>query len=111
MSNGTRVALGLFLVTYDKGDKLGWLLAIISLAPLLLYVAEASFILFRREYFGITLLLGQLINEVFNVILKISFAEPRPYGDNQGEYGMPSAHSQAMFFVTSCVIVTLSRLR
>ncbi|GJQ10740.1 hypothetical protein GpartN1_g2531.t1 [Galdieria partita] len=111
MSNGTKVALKLTLVTYEKGDKLGWLLSIISLAPIFLYVAETSLVLFRREYFGLTLLSGQLANEVLNVILKVSFAQPRPVGGEQSEYGMPSAHSQSMFFVTSYVIFTLSRQR
>ncbi|EME28076.1 Dolichyldiphosphatase 1 [Galdieria sulphuraria] len=110
MSDG-RVALKLTLVTYEKGDKLGWLLSIISLAPVFLYVAETSLVLFRREYFGLALLFGQLVNEALNVILKVTFARPRPSRSEQNDYGMPSAHSQAMFFVTSCIIFTLSRRR
>lgn len=109
--NRTLVALKQTLVVYDESSLLSWLLAIITLSPIFLYVAEACFILFRREYFGLTLILGQLINEIVNVALKEIIAEPRPSPCEQSEYGMPSAHSQAMFFVTSCVIVTLSRRR
>jgi len=51
--NRTLVALKQTLVVYDESSLLSWLLAIITLSPIFLYVAEACFILFRREYFGL----------------------------------------------------------
>ncbi|KAI7833730.1 phosphatidic acid phosphatase type 2/haloperoxidase [Kickxella alabastrina] len=66
----------------------------------ILVVMETTVVLSRREVAGILLLLGQLANEAFNLVLKqmVKIDRPNPHlGDG---YGMPSSHSQFMgFFV------------
>eukprot|EP00871_Galdieria_phlegrea_P005024 jgi/Galph1/5522/GphlegSOOS_G4118.1 len=106
-----KVAFQLTHVVYEKNDLLGWFLALCSLAPIFLYVAEACLILFRRELFGLSLLLGQLLNESVNIFLKILFAQPRPHEWEYDRYGMPSAHSQAMCFFLATIFITGNKRR
>lgn len=69
-------------VAYEAGDVLGYLLAWSSLLPIFMVVAECTaFVLAespRRRWQAGTLLLGQLINELLNNILKRLFRHPRP---------------------------------
>ena len=90
-------------VVYDKDDKyLGFLLALFTLLPVFLIVMYVTLILARRNLHTIYVLALQLVNEVFNYVLKNTFKEPRPDSSNRtGDYGFPSNHSQFMaFFAT-----------
>ena len=90
-------------VVYDKDDKyLGFLLALFTLLPVFLIVMYVTLILARRNLHTIYVLTLQLVNEVFNYVLKNTFKEPRPDSSNRtGDYGFPSNHSQFMaFFAT-----------
>ncbi|KAJ1891507.1 hypothetical protein LPJ66_006880 [Kickxella alabastrina] len=93
-------SFGLTHFQYQQGDHVGKALAFSSLIPIFLVVMETTVVLSRREVAGILLLLGQLANEAFNLVLKqmIKIERPNPHlGDG---YGMPSSHSQFMgFFV------------
>jgi hypothetical protein len=56
--------------------------------------------------------MGTAVNEVLNIILKHIFCEARPLARNSlyTEYGMPSSHSQFMwFFATYCALFILIR--
>jgi hypothetical protein len=74
--------LRLTYVTYREGDSLGHLLAWSSLIPIGLVVFEASAIVLAetrvRLYDAVMLLMGQLLNELLNYVLKKTFHMPRP---------------------------------
>ncbi|XP_022667917.1 dolichyldiphosphatase 1-like isoform X1 [Varroa jacobsoni] len=91
-------------VQYPKGDSLGKLLAFISLSPLGIAVCMLTLILFRRDLHTITFSSGILLNEVMNYTLKHLIREPRPLKRQEEmtvEFGMPSSHSQFMWFVAT----------
>nr|CAD7257305.1 unnamed protein product [Timema shepardi] len=100
------VPLSITLVEYPQGDLLGKLLAITSLMPLGIISGFIALILFRRDLHTISFFLGTTINEVLNLILKHTFCEARPIQRNAlyTEYGMPSSHSQFMWFFTTYVV-------
>lgn len=50
---------------------------------------------------------GILANEVLNIVLKRWFAEPRPIGSAKAGFGLPSSHSQLMFFVVVFIAMWL----
>ncbi|XP_037024239.1 dolichyldiphosphatase 1-like [Bradysia coprophila] len=101
------------LVEYPKGDLFGKLLAWISLAPLGLGAGFIALILFRRDLHTIIFFLGTILNEIFNKILKNWIQEPRPIErlNLSDQYGMPSSHSQFIwFFSTYSTLFILFRL-
>ncbi|XP_063234737.1 dolichyldiphosphatase 1-like [Bacillus rossius redtenbacheri] len=109
LSNDDRlewVPLSLTLVEYPQGDWLGKLFAIISLMPFGIISGFVALILFRRDMHTITFFLGTGLNEVLNLILKHTFCEARPIHRNAlyTEYGMPSSHSQFMWFFSTYVL-------
>ncbi|KAJ2785713.1 Dolichyldiphosphatase 1 [Coemansia javaensis] len=89
---------GLTYFQYEDGDHVGMLLALASLAPIFLVVAETAVVLSRREAAGILLLAGQLLNEALNLALKLWIREDRPHQHLGDGYGMPSSHAQFMGF-------------
>ena len=75
--------------------------------PLILIVTNIYF-LRNKFFFLIVFLVGWLFNVFLNKILKLIFKEKRPninnrevifeYFKNEESYGMPSGHSQSVFF-------------
>lgn len=59
--------------------------------------------------FQIAFFVGTLLNECLNMTLKYMIREPRPAVRNNYyvEFGMPSSHSQFMFFFTTYTILFL----
>ena len=55
---------------YPEGDKVGHVLAWFSMLPFFVFAGMVTLILFRRDLHTITFTIGQLVNEVFNLILK-----------------------------------------
>ncbi|KAK7870646.1 hypothetical protein R5R35_009139 [Gryllus longicercus] len=100
------VPLSLTLVEYPQGDWIGKLLAIASLLPLGIISGFVALILFRRDLHTISFFFGTTMNELLNVILKHTFCEARPMqrAGLYTEYGMPSSHSQFMWFFATYVI-------
>ncbi|KAI9472729.1 dolichyldiphosphatase 1 [Coemansia mojavensis] len=98
-------SFGLTHFQYHDGDHLGMLLALISLVPIFLIVAETTIIFSRREVTGVLLLSGQLLNEAFNLALKHIICQDRPHKHLGDGYGMPSSHSQFMGFFAFYVCV------
>lgn len=113
-----------FLVEYDPTDPFSFLLALVSFAPPFLVAIQTTvfltlFLLLR--YFHHTprnlqilkldradglagkLLLGQLANELLNLLLKNTLKHPRPasmsFSHCYTDYGLPSSHSQFMAFL------------
>ncbi|KAI7850925.1 PAP2 domain protein [Circinella umbellata] len=91
-------SLSLTHVQFDPKDKLAYLLAYITLSPLAILVFYASIILSRREIAGITMLIGQLVNEGINFTLKEYLQIARPHAHLGDGYGMPSSHAQFIWF-------------
>ncbi|CAH1175746.1 unnamed protein product [Phaedon cochleariae] len=100
------VPLTLTLVEYPKGDLIGKVLALISLAPFGIGSGFLALILFRRDLHTITFFLGTLFSEAMNYILKHTICEARPLLRDtvHVEYGMPSSHAQFVWFFATYVI-------
>ncbi|XP_047516334.1 dolichyldiphosphatase 1-like [Pieris napi] len=98
--------LALTLVEYPKGDLWGKFFAITSLAPFGIGSGFITLILFRRDLHTIAFFIGTLLNELMNIILKHIFCEKRPLsrGNLYNEYGMPSSHSQFIWFFSFYVL-------
>jgi len=94
-------------VEYPEGDKLGKLFAVFSLAPIVIAVVLATLFLSRRDLHTLTFGIGVIVNHVLNYFLKQYYDEPRPVQRQVvfEELGMPSNHSQYMWFV--CVYLVL----
>lgn len=90
-------ALSLTHIEYDDKDILGKLLAISSLIPLHILTAYCVVICLNRCTTSIVILIGQLLNECLNAVLKRLLKEARPGRLGNG-YGMPSSHTQFMAF-------------
>jgi dolichyldiphosphatase len=90
--------LSLTAVVYTRGDRLGQALAATSMLPLVLVVSLVTCVLCRRDLHTCFILLGQLLNELFNKALKETVREARPEGAPADDFGMPSSHSQFMWF-------------
>jgi len=105
--------LSLTHVEYQEGDNLGKLFAIFSLLPLVIVIVFITAFLLRRDLHTFTYGVGVIVNYIANAALKKYFAEPRPKVRSVQfeEYGMPSSHSQFMWFCsTYMVLFTLLRL-
>jgi len=96
-------------VEYPKGDVFGKFLGILSLAPLWIGSAFTGLILRCRDLHTIAFFIGTLLNEVLNMTLKYMIQEPRPASRKNYyvEFGMPSSHSQFMFFFSTYTILFL----
>jgi len=100
-------------VEYPSGDLVGKFLALGSLIPIFLIVAFITLILFRRDLHTICFFVGIVLNELVNLILKHTIQHPRPFQrqDLYTEYGMPSSHSQLIwFFVVYSILFLIFRL-
>uniref|UniRef100_A0A803JH92 Dolichyldiphosphatase n=1 Tax=Xenopus tropicalis TaxID=8364 RepID=A0A803JH92_XENTR len=85
-----------------SGDIYGQLLAYLSLGPVFLLISFLTLIIFKRELHTISFLLGLVVNEGVNWSIKNIVREPRPCEGTHAtvttEYGLPSSHSQFMWF-------------
>ncbi|KAF3849390.1 hypothetical protein F7725_015887 [Dissostichus mawsoni] len=95
-------SISLTHVEFPEGDLTGHLLAYISLLPIAVLVGFVTLIVFKRELHTISFFGGLILNEGVNWVLKHIFREPRPcagaHTTLHTEYGMPSSHSQLMWF-------------
>ncbi|KAG6331891.1 hypothetical protein ID866_7197 [Astraeus odoratus] len=73
-----RVSLDLTHVIYDASSHTSFLLALLSLSPILLMPAYAVLAIQTRELTIINMWAGQLLSECLNLILKHMFKEDRP---------------------------------
>ncbi|EGC31532.1 hypothetical protein DICPUDRAFT_39776 [Dictyostelium purpureum] len=99
-------------VHYQHDDPYGLLNAYITLVPIAIAIGVLTLILFRRDIRTVSILLGLLFSECTNYVLKKSIKEHRPTiwkELKKQSYGMPSSHSQFMFFFA--VLMTLFYLK
>ena len=98
-----RQPLSVLHVEYESGDVIGAIAALVTQTPIFIMVSYATLLVSRRDLSTASLLLGQLLNEVLNYVLKHIFAEPRPVGAPAfaPEHGMPSNHAQFIGFLVS----------
>jgi len=92
---------------------MGKFFAIFSLLPLAIVIIFLTTFFFRRDLHTMTFGIGVIVNYVANVALKKYIAEPRPKMRSVQfeEYGMPSSHSQFMWFCSTYIVLfTLFRL-
>ena len=104
--------LSLTHVEYLEGDTVGKLFAIFSLLPLAIVIVFATAFFFRRDLHTLTFGIGVIVNYAVNTGLKKYIAQPRPKVRSVQfeEYGMPSSHSQFMWFCSAyMVLFTLFR--
>ncbi|GCC34530.1 dolichyldiphosphatase 1 isoform X1 [Chiloscyllium punctatum] len=89
-------------VEYPPGDLTGKVLAYLSLVPVFILFGFITLIVFKRELHSISFLCGLVLNESFNWVIKNVIKEPRPCQGGHSnlftEYGMPSSHSQFIWF-------------
>eukprot|EP00240_Pyramimonas_obovata_P008438 CAMPEP_0118938318 /NCGR_PEP_ID=MMETSP1169-20130426/25478_1 /TAXON_ID=36882 /ORGANISM="Pyramimonas obovata, Strain CCMP722" /LENGTH=91 /DNA_ID=CAMNT_0006882217 /DNA_START=216 /DNA_END=488 /DNA_ORIENTATION=- len=87
------VAFSLTHVRYAEGDTVGKLLALVTLAPIFMFVGLFGAFLARRELQYVTLMIGIVIDEVVNVVIKKVIKAPRPSTcvalEMCDSYGMP----------------------
>lgn len=100
-------SFGLTHFQYMEGDGLGPMFALLSLFPIFIVVMQTTIILSRREVAGILFLLGQLLNELVNLVLKLAIKESRPHSHLGSGYGMPSNHGQFMGFFSIFTVMYL----
>lgn len=98
---GRLTSFSLTLVEYERGDNIGLLMALLSLAPIFAVVMYTTLVCSRRDIRTVAMLLGQLLNVVLNEILKVILVQERPSGYHEG-YGMPSNHAQFVGFFMAC---------
>uniref|UniRef100_A0A672RVB4 Dolichyldiphosphatase n=1 Tax=Sinocyclocheilus grahami TaxID=75366 RepID=A0A672RVB4_SINGR len=94
-------SISLTHVEYPAGDLTGQVLACMSLLPIAILVGFVTLIVFKRELHTISFFGGLIMNEGLNWLLKHILQEPRPCGGHTSvttEYGMPSSHSQFIWF-------------
>lgn len=88
-------------VQYDSDDKLGSLVALITLCPIYICVMYATLILSRRDFQTVYACIGQMISVGINLVLKHVLKQPRPMfhgmSVDSDDFGMPSNHAQFMF--------------
>ncbi|CAM9710017.1 unnamed protein product [Pylaiella littoralis] len=90
--------LSLTVARYAKEDALGKYMALITLSPIYLAVAYMTLVVVRRDLQVFILAVGHLCDLIVNKALKTWFAQARPPGCINTGHGMPSNHSQYMFF-------------
>jgi len=96
---------GLTQCSYPANDPFGPLVCLVTLSPVYLMVALVVLLASRRDLATGALLLGQLLNEGLNYLLKNWLRQPRPpsmapsFGGPV--YGMPSNHAQFVGFLAA----------
>nr|XP_061800000.1 dolichyldiphosphatase 1 isoform X2 [Nerophis lumbriciformis] len=95
-------SISLTHVEFAEDDLTGHLLAYISLLPIAILVGFVTLIVFKRELHTISFFGGLTLNEGINWMLKHILREPRPCAGAHSmlntDYGMPSSHSQLIWF-------------
>uniref|UniRef100_A0A3B4ZDY2 Dolichyldiphosphatase n=1 Tax=Stegastes partitus TaxID=144197 RepID=A0A3B4ZDY2_9TELE len=95
-------SISLTHVEFPEDDLTGQVLAYISLLPIAVLVGFVTLIVFKRELHTISFFGGLILNEGVNWLLKNILREPRPcagaHSTLYSEYGMPSSHSQLIWF-------------
>ncbi|ESO08963.1 hypothetical protein HELRODRAFT_73990 [Helobdella robusta] len=102
-------SISLTHVEYPEGDLVGLGLAWCSLLPIFILVSCGTLIAFRRDLHTIFFLIGLVVDEGLNFVLKSIIQEYRPMSRSVifTEYGMPSSHAQFMSFFAVYMVLFL----
>src|SRR3989338_3980706 len=117
-------AFNFTFVVYEKGNLLSIIYALCALLPIFIVSSIVVIIFVNREYQSLFLMVGILVNEIVNDFLKHTFAQDRPANvyvakfrnvsldtpELVEHFGMPSSHSQFMFFF-ACTCLCWFRIR
>ena len=90
-------------------------------APIILFILS-FFLLVNKKIYLQFLIYGFILNNLLNIILKLTIKEPRPNKDKKAieigvvngarigfdKFGMPSGHAQNCGYLTSFIIMTLN---
>jgi dolichyldiphosphatase len=79
----------------------------LSFIPHLIPIVALSFSVALKERQNVFFFIGLVMTHEIAKLLKIMVKQPRPSGSYMTSYGMPSDHSQFMFFSTSYLISVL----
>ncbi|KAF3902335.1 Dolichyldiphosphatase [Arthrobotrys entomopaga] len=101
-------SLSLTHVSYDPSDPVSLVAAYLSLIPQALMIVYTVLIFSNRELEIILACAGQLGCEAVNYILKRVIKEARPTNLKGKGYGMPSSHTQFMFFFATYISLWLA---
>lgn len=101
-----RASLDLTHVIYDASSNTSFVLALLTLSPILLMPAYAVLAVQTRELTIINMWAGQLLSEGLNLVLKHVFKQERPVDSHLhlNGYGFPSSHSQYMGYFSAFLI-------
>ncbi|KAH3903044.1 dolichyldiphosphatase SCDLUD_000654 [Saccharomycodes ludwigii] len=104
-------------VLYNPDDILSFLSCYLTLLPVFILVFYLSWFIVTRELEACILAGGHVLNDILNNIIKNIVKQPRPHNllhDSfqtntilRSGYGMPSAHSQFMGFLSMYLILKL----
>ncbi|KAK4529452.1 hypothetical protein CCYA_CCYA01G0309 [Cyanidiococcus yangmingshanensis] len=103
------VPFSLFLIEYHPNDPVfGRVMALCSMLPQLLFVAEVTAVYCLRSPHALSLAIGQLSNELLSYTLKRLCKEPRPpvWRLETDAFGWPSSHAQFMAFLLTFFILS-----
>lgn len=99
-------------VLFKEGDYIGLVCALLSLIPPAVLMMHLSAFLSRRTAQDLWFAGGQVVCEASNFVLKRLMKQARPISPvlNMPEesYGMPSAHSQFMGFLTGYMVAQMA---
>ncbi|KAF9778314.1 PAP2 superfamily-domain-containing protein [Thelephora terrestris] len=101
-------SLDLTHVIYDTDSYLSFVLALLTLTPILLMASYTSLAVFTRELSVLIMWAGQLLCEASNGLLKDLLKQPRPNAELGDGYGFPSSHSQYMAYFATFLIFHIS---
>jgi dolichyldiphosphatase len=100
-----RASLDLTHVLYNDESHTSFVLALVTLSPILLMAAYASLVVQTREILIVNMWAGQMACEGLNWVLKSIIQEDRPDLTLGTGYGFPSSHSQWMGYFASYLIL------
>ncbi|EGG20998.1 dolichyldiphosphatase 1 [Cavenderia fasciculata] len=103
-------------VHYLHTDPYGLVNAYITLIPIAIAVGAITLFIFRRDLRTAAVFAGLVFSESVNYVLKKTIKENRPDAydgliKGKHSYGMPSSHSQFMFFFSTLVTLFIIKNR
>ncbi|PPQ68403.1 hypothetical protein CVT26_006075 [Gymnopilus dilepis] len=107
MADGQRASLDLTHVLYDDSSYFSFVLALVTLSPILLMASYAALAVQTREYLIIVMWAGQFSGELLNWVIKHAVKQDRPIENLGNGYGFPSSHSQYMAYFATFLICHL----
>ncbi|GJJ75188.1 dolichyldiphosphatase [Entomortierella parvispora] len=105
----TLTSLSLTHVQFSDTDIYSKIFAHLTLSPLAITCGIIATVLTTRDLTVILMLIGQLLNECTNFVLKRLVKQARPTEYLGDGYGMPSSHSQFMAYFATYVIILMFR--